>query len=98
MEQPQAAAGTTAEQPLYFKWVRDADGSINWSRVILSLSLTVLAAYLSVRTQRAASSPDLGRTMAMGLAQKKITAGVRLQRIGKAVEDAGWTAYEQARA
>jgi hypothetical protein len=91
------AAGATAEQPLYFKWVRDADGGINWGRVILSLSLTVLAAYISVQTQRTTASPDFHRTVKMGAAQRQISAGVRIQRLGRRLEAAGWTAYENAR-
>lgn len=91
-------AGTSADQPLYFKWVRDDDGQVNWGRVVLALGLTVLTAYLSVQTQRAASSPDFARTIRMSVARRKITAGVRLQRAGKALEDAGWAAYETARA
>jgi hypothetical protein len=93
-EQP---AGTTPEQPLFFKWVRDEQGQVNWGRVVLALALTVATAYLSVQTQRSASSPDFARSARMGLAQKKITAGVKIQRIGKAVENAGWAAYEAAR-
>lgn len=90
-------AGATPEQPLYFKWVRDADGQVNWGRVALMLGLTVLSAYLSVKTQRTASSPDFTREIRMGLAQRKITLGVKIQRAGKRLEDAGWAAYEQVR-
>ena len=92
-EQP----GSTPEQPLYFRWVHDADGQVNWGRILLTLGLTVAAAYLSVKTQRAAGSPDFERTLRMSVAQKKITAGVKIQRIGKHIEDAGWAAYEQVR-
>lgn len=92
-EQP----GSSQEQPLFFKWVHDDDGGIRWGRVLVALGLTIATAYLSVATQRAASSPDFARSMAMGLAQKRITAGVRIQRIGRAVEDAGWAAYDTAR-
>lgn len=89
-------AGATPDKPLYFRWVTDEKG-VRWDRVILALGLTVLTAYLSVKTQRTASSPDFERTIRMRLAQKKITAGVRLQRAGKAMEDAGWAAYEKVR-
>lgn len=90
-------AGTSRDTPLYFRWVQDDDGGIRWGRVLVALGLTVLTAWLSVQTQRSASSPDFARTIRMSIAQRKITAGVRLQRIGKTVEDAGWAAYETAR-
>lgn len=92
-----ATAGATPEQPLFFKWVRDEDGQVNWGRVLFSLGLTVLAAYLSIQTQRTAADPDFMRTLRMSAARQRITLGVRVQRAGKAIEDAGWTAYEQAR-
>lgn len=91
------AAGSSAEEPLFFKWVHNEDDSINWAKIILMLGLTVLTGYLSVQSQRAASSPDFNRTIRMGLAQKKITLGVKVQRIGMRLENAGWTAYEQLR-
>lgn len=91
------AAGATPDQPLYFRWVRDAGGQVNWGRIALMLGLTVLTGYLSVQTQRAASSPDFNQTLRMSLAQKKITLGVRVQRAGKRLEDAGWAAYEHVR-
>lgn len=90
-------AGSSPESPVYFKWVRNDDDSINWGKVIISLSLTVLAAYLSVQTQRTAADPDFTRTVRMRLAQKQITLGVKMERAGKALEDAGWAAYEHAR-
>lgn len=90
-------AGASPEQPLYFKWVRDADGKVNWGRVLLALSLTALSAYVSVRAQRAGASPDGIRTMRMSAAQKQISMGVRIQRAGKRVEEAGWRAYEASR-
>jgi hypothetical protein len=89
--------GTTAEQPFYFKWVRDEDGGIRWGRLILALALTAASAYLSVQAQRAGSSPDLNRTLVMSMARKRITLGVKIQRTGKAVEDAGWASYERLR-
>lgn len=89
-------AGSSAEQPLYFRWVQDETG-IRWDRIIIMLGLTVLTAYLSVRTQRAASAPDLDRTLRMKVAQKTITAGVKLQRAGIRLEEAGWSAYEAVR-
>ena len=93
----QPAAGTTPEQPFYFKWVRDEDGQVQWGRIVLMLGLTVVTAYLSVQSQRAASSPDFNRSLAMALARRRITAGLQLQRAGRAVEDAGWAAYERIR-
>jgi hypothetical protein len=91
------AAGTTPEQPLFFKWVHDDKGNVQWGRVLLMLGITAVSAYLSVKSQRAASSPDFGRSIAMGVAQKRITIGMRLQKTGRAIEEAGWAAYESAR-
>lgn len=89
-------AGATADQPLYFRWVRDDQG-IQWDRLVLALALTALTAYVSVKSQKAAASPDFERSLRMGLAQRKITLGVRVQRAGKRIEEAGWAAYEAAR-
>lgn len=89
--------GATEDKPLFVKWIEDDDGEIRWGRVLLALALTVATAYLSMATQRAAGSPDLHKTIAMGAARKRITLGVKLQRAGKAIEDAGWAAYEAAR-
>lgn len=91
-----AEAGASADRPLYFRWVSDEQG-IRWDRIALALGLTVLTAYLSVRTQRLASSPDLERTFRMAAAQKRITLGVRLQQAGRRIEAAGWSAYDSAR-
>lgn len=93
----QAVPGATPKQPVYFKLVVDDAGEIRWGRVLIMLGLSLASAYLSVRVQRTASSPDLGRTVAMSVAKRRITAGRRLQAAGKAVEDAGWAAYESAR-
>ena len=90
-------AGGSPEQPLYFKWVRDADGQVNWGRVVLALGLTALSAYLSMQAQRAGASPDAIKTLRMSAAQKQITLGVRLQRAGKRMEEAGWAAYDKVR-
>lgn len=91
-EQP----GTTAEQPLYFRWVHDEQG-IRWNRLLLALGLTMITAYVSVKSQKAAASPDFERSLRMAMAQRRITYGVRMQRTGKAIEEAGWAAYEKAR-
>ena len=90
-------AGSSPEQPLYFKWVRSDDGQIRWGRILLMLGVTVLTGYLSVQSQRAAASPDFNRQLRMNLAHRKITLGVKVQRAGKQLEDAGWAAYEKAR-
>lgn len=89
-------AGATADRPLYFRFVRDDQG-IRWDRLVLALAVTALTAYVSVKSQKAAASPDFDRTLRMALAQRKITYGVRMQRAGKAIEEAGWAAYEKAR-
>lgn len=90
-------AGTTREQPLFFKLVHDDDGKIHWGRVILTLGLAAATAYISMSSQRAAASPDLRRTIIMATARKRITFGMQLQRAGRAVEEAGWAAYEAAK-
>ncbi|HEY1622144.1 MAG TPA: hypothetical protein VGG25_31290 [Streptosporangiaceae bacterium] len=90
-------AGSSADQPVYFKWVRDDDGELQWGKILLRLGVTIAIAYLSVQAQRTASSPDLNRTLAMNLARRRITLGVKVQRAGQAIEDAGWTAYHNAR-
>lgn len=97
MSEQAVTPGSTAEQPVYFKWVTDRDGRIRWGRVLLMLGVTVASAYLSVRTQRAGSSADFEKTLRMAVARRRITVGVRLQQAGRAVEDAGWAAYDSAR-
>lgn len=97
MTEPATSPGTTAETPLYFRWVRDSEDKINWGRMVLMLGLTVATAYLSVRTQRTASDPDFTRTIKMKLAQREITYGMQIQRYGKAIEEAGWASYEKVR-
>jgi hypothetical protein len=55
---PPAAASGTRDQPLYFRLLTDGDGQADIGKIVLMLGITVLSAFLSVRVQRAAASPD----------------------------------------
>lgn len=87
----------TRESPLYFKWVRDDNGDINWAKIAIMLAVTVLSGYLATRSQRwGSSSLDPVRTARLAVAKKEISLGHRLQKAGRALEEHGWETYSKA--
>lgn len=88
----------TRDNPVYFKWFRDRDDKPDWSKILLAVGLTVLSGYLAAKSQRWGSSAvDPVTTLKLKVAQKKITLGNDLQRLGRIVEESGWTNIERIR-
>ena len=86
----------TRENPVYFRWFRDEDDKPDWGKIILMLGITVVSGYLAAKSQRwGSAADDPVRQVKMRVAQKQITLGARLQRVGRVVEEHGWSAYER---
>lgn len=85
------------EDPIYFKWLYDEDG-IKWNNVILGLVVTALSGYIAVKAQRMASSSiDPIQQLKMKTAQRQITIGQSIRRLGESIEEGGWVRYERIR-
>lgn len=90
--------GSSPDYPVYFKWVRDENGDVSWGKILLMFGLTVVSGYLAAKSQRVGSSAvDPVTTLRLKLAQRKIKAGVDMQRRGHALEESGWSTYDSIR-
>jgi hypothetical protein len=88
----------TKESPIYMKFLRDEEDKIDWAKILIMLALTVASGYLASKSQRwGSSSTDPIKSLKMSLAEKRIKFGHDLQVAGKAIEEAGWKAYENVR-
>lgn len=56
--QPTNPAGTSRDNPLYFKFLRDGEDNLQLGKIVVALALSVLSAYLATQAQRAGSGPD----------------------------------------
>jgi hypothetical protein len=89
-------SGETPGNPVYFKFVRDDNDQLDWTKILIMLGITVVSGYLAAKSQRwgaEESNPVL--TVKMKLAQKRIGLGHKLQVVGRSIEEAGWEAYER---
>lgn len=87
----------TVDRPLFVKLVVDDDNKPRWGNILVMLGVTILSGWLASQSQRAGANPDATKQLRMKVARAEITIGHRLQRVGRSIEDAGWTAYESAR-
>lgn len=94
---PPTEPGTSRENPLYFKFLRDEQDNIQWSKVVLALALTVLSGYLATQAQRAGSGPDQLKAAKMRF-HKTVETVARGQVVfwGKVADNAS-TRYDIAR-
>lgn len=84
----------TETNPVVFKWFRDEDDRPDWGKILLMLGLTIASGYLAAKSQRwGSSSSNPVREIKMLAAQKQITIGSRLQRLGQSIEESGWRHY-----
>jgi hypothetical protein len=92
-----AAPGTTADNPLYFKFLRADDDSIDWGKVVLALALTVLSGYLATQAQRAGSNPDQLKAAKMRFHKTVKDAAEAQVTFWRKVADNAGTRYDIAR-
>jgi hypothetical protein len=50
--------GSTRENPIYFRFLRDEELKLDWRKIATMLALTALSGYLATASQRAGSRPD----------------------------------------
>lgn len=97
MSEAAAAELGTKDNPVFFRWFKDTDDKTDWGKIVLMLALTVASGYLAARSQRWGSSAvNPVKTARLAVAKKEISLGHRLQKAGRALEEAGWAAYGAA--
>jgi hypothetical protein len=57
--------GSTRDNPVYFRFLRDDENNLDIKKVLVMLALTILSGYLAVQSQRIGSSPDQLRSARM---------------------------------
>lgn len=91
-----SAPGSTPEQPVFMKMIRDEAG-IKWGNIVVMLGVTVLSGYLASRSQRWGASPDLQTVVRMRAALLGEELGGRITRAGVALSIVSSRAYDRAR-
>jgi len=60
-----AELGSTPDNPVYFRFLRDDTNKLDLRKVLMMLALTALTGYLAARSQRYGSNPDSLKTARM---------------------------------
>lgn len=95
--EPTPVPGSTPDNPLFFKFLRDEDDQISLKKIVVMLALTALSGYLATQAQRAGSSPDQLKSARMRVHRAAETVSRRQAAFWSSVADHHHDLYEIAR-